>query len=254
MTVYREINNDQDSPTIISANEVIDVDWAAGILKYKITTTHHDAEQLYQDNPRTKSTYTQYTNWSLTDSLESYQHRAWKERLILYCNNRIPTKEIVLHFLEVFSAKNISAYRAKIFRVLVDNGLEAVTNIELTRGKNGKPNNTVHFHILTNDPRSQSDLRRLFETACERQGLIKDKDFWISYQELDDGCGYLSYFTKYGFSDEVILFRKDTGLQKFCVIGRWFRMNKKQIWKEYIRERYGTDLDKIELIKSSHQN
>jgi hypothetical protein len=93
---------------------------------------------------------------------------------------------------------------------------------------------------LTDDLRCESELRSLLETACERQYLIKSKDFWITYRELDAGYGYFDYFTKYGYSDKVILFRKDTGLQKFYQIGKWFEKSKKQIWQEYILERYGT--------------
>ena len=134
--------------------------------------------------------------------------------MILRRNNRIPTQEFVLHFLKVLSAKDIMEYRTKIFRILTDNGLESVANIELTKGKNGKPNNTVHFHFLTDDKRREKVLQKLFETACERQNLVKDKDFCMTHRNLYDGYGYFDYFTKYGYSDKVILFRKDVGLQK----------------------------------------
>jgi len=131
--------------------------------------------------------------------------------------------------------------------ILTDNSLEAVANIELTREGNGRPNNSVHFHVLTDTQRSESELRKLFETACERQGLVKGKDFWITYRVLYDGYEYFDYFTKYGkHSREVILFVKGTGLDKFYQIGKWFGKSKKGIWKEYIRERYGTDPDKID--------
>ena len=246
MSVCTDFSFGQGTPAITS-NEVFGMGGAdSGILKYQITTTPHNVEPLYQDSPSIKSTFTRYTNRSLTDSLESFQNRAWKETVILRRNNRIPTKEFVLHFLKVFSAKVISGCRTKVFRVLTDNGLEAVASIELTKGIDGKPNNTVHFHLLTDDRRCERELRKLLETACERQGLLKDNDFSITYRELYDGYGYLDYLTKHRASDEVILFRKGTGLQKFCVIGKWFGKSKKQIWREYIRERYGSAPDGID--------
>ena len=146
-------------------------------------------------------------------------------------------------------------YRKKIFRVLVDNGLEAVTSIELTRGKNGRPNNTVHFHIITDDPRSEQELRQLLETACKRQGLVQDNDFCVDHRLLWDGYRYFNYFTKYGekYFDKVILFQKgllESGktIQKFYTIGQWYQKGrgKIQIWDEikaYCQEKYGTDIE-----------
>ena len=242
MTLCTNLQNGQGSPVNTSKKEVVDRNGRdSGIPQYKITTINCHVAPLYQDNPFIKSTFTRYTNWSFTDSLESYQNRAWKETMILRRNNRVPTKEFVLHFLKVLSAKDISTYRTKIFRVLTDNGFEAVAGIELTKDGNGKPNNSVHFHVLTDAQRSESELRKLFETACERQGLVKGKDFRITYRVLDDGYGYFDYFTKYGkHSRDVILFVKGTGLDKFYQIGKWFGKSKKQIWKEYIRDRYGS--------------
>jgi len=245
-TLYTKTGYDKGSPAIPSKNEGIGSNGGdSGIPQYKITTIPSTVEQLYQVNPRIKSTYTLHRNISLTDSLESYQNRAWKETVILRRNNRVPSKELVLHFLKVLSAKSISTYRTKIFRVLKDNRLEAVASIELTKDGNGKPNNTVHFHILTDDQRSEGELRKLLETACERQGLVKGTDFWITYCELYDGYGYFEYFTKYRFSDRVILFEKGTGLDKFYQIGKWFGKSKKQIWKEYIDERYRIEKRRI---------
>ena len=239
MKIYHKKSTDQDSPSIIPNNEAIGGSVrTSGILKYKIPTTTCSVEPLYQDNPRVKSTYTQYKNCSLTDSLESYQNGVWKETVLLHRNNRTPTQEFVLHFLKVLTACDIIKYRTRIFRVLVDNGLEAVANIELTKGKDDRPNNTVHIHVLTDDQREENKLRELFETACERQGLVKDHDFRITSRQLYDGYRYFNYFTKCGYSNTVILFRKDIRLQKFYQIGTWFKESKATIWKDYIREKY----------------
>jgi hypothetical protein len=133
---------------------------------------------------------------------------------------------------------------------LKEHDIEAVANIELTRGKDGAPNNTVHFHVLMDDQRSEQELHDLFNTACERGGLNRE-DFRIDYRPLWNGDWYFRYFTKYGYSDRVILFRQGTGIQKFYQIGKWFTKSKRQIWediKAYMREKYGTHPDKADEL------
>ena len=206
-------------------------------------------QNLYQRKPRDKSTYTEHKNRSFTDSRESYQFGACKKTQILRWNNRIPTQEFVLHFLKMYSAKEIREYRKKIFRVLTDNGLEAVVNIELTRGEDGKPCDRVHFTIITDDPRSEKELRQLLEMACERQGLVNKKDFCITYEKLNNGYWRFNYFTKYGkkYFYKVILFEKNLGLDKFYTIGKWFHKPQVQIWediKAFMAAKDGTDIEK----------
>ena len=155
---------------------------------------------LYQKKPRTISTYTLHKNRSFTDSLESYQNGADKERQILQRNKRKPTKEIKLNLLLEFSAIGIKVLRKWIFYHLAKDGIEAVANIELTRTKPriGKPNNRVHFHILTDDKRDKDELRALFITACERCGLMREKDFEITIKDdINNADRYFEYFTKY---------------------------------------------------------
>jgi len=192
-------------------------------------------ETLYQENPRVASTFNRYNgckikNRSFTDSLESYQNGASKEARILCRNGREPTKEIVLNLLTILSAQDIKALRTKIFRYLKEHGLEAVASIELTRDSDGKPNNRVHFHILTDDLRSQRALRRLFNTACLSSGLTREA-FRIGYRKLWNGERYFNYFAKFRYSREVILFKKGLRIQKFYVIGQWYRKSKKRYGK-----------------------
>ena len=172
----------------------------------------------------------------------------------------MPTQELVLHFLTVLPAEDINELRKKIFRVLSDKGLDAVANIEATRGEDGTPNNTVHFHIITDDQHCEEELRKILETACNRQGLVKNEDFCITYKLLPDGCNYFYYFTKYGekYFNEVILFQpgllkskaseKRRTFQKFYVLGQWFQKDrgKGKIWDEikaFMKAKYGTDPD-----------
>ena len=194
-------------------------------------------EQLYQDNPYHECTYTRHINRSFTDCLESYQYGARKEMLILRENNRVPTVEIVIHLLKVLSPDEINTYRADIFSWLSKNKLEAVANIELTRAKNGTANNTVHFHIITDDQRDEQEIIDLFHSACATSGLDAD-DYRIDFRPLWDGYSYFSYFTKYGFSDRVILFQQGTGLQKFYQIGKWYTKDRGKgvIWNEIKQE------------------
>jgi len=205
------------------------------------------SQLLYQPYPKVYSTYNQHKNRSFTNDRESYQYGAEKETSILRHNGRIPTTSIVLHFLVVLSVLAIKAYRKKIFRILQRKGIESVVSIELTRTmpKIGKPNNKVHFHFLTDDKRSEKELRALFNNACTDSGL-DPKDFRIDYKNIDEGYWYFDYFTKYDRANKgkyrengnngdwrhVLLFAKGLRLQKFYRIGKWFKKSKKQIWKE----------------------
>jgi hypothetical protein len=78
-------------------------------------------------------------------------------------------------------------------------------------------------------------VRELFNMACEYCNLVRGIDFKIDCRELHDGYKYFRYFTKYGYND-VILFRKGTGLQKFYQIGRWYSKGKGKLWQEIVRE------------------
>ena len=196
-------------------------------------------QQLYQDNPRVKSTYTHRINRSFTDSLESYQNGAAKEVKILRLNQRLPRVALILHFLTVLSLQDIKKYRTKIHRYLQRHGLEAVMSIEPTRDRFGCPSNTVHFHIITDDPRSEHELKDLLIKACSLQGLVEHIDFCVDYRVLYDPDGYLDYFTK-RYCKDVILFQIGLCLQKFYQIGKWFRKKKSKLWKDFIRKIYGT--------------
>ena len=215
--------------------------------------------RLFQMRPRVISTFKQHRNKSFTDSLESYQNGAYKETLILRRNGRIPEKELVIHFLKELLKDDIISYRTKIFSILRKAGIQAVANIELSRvvPRIGPPNNLVHFHVLTDDNRSEKELRDLFKKACKDSGLDK-KDFIINYKEIEDGYWYFNYFTKFDEKSRgkytkkkdikearerkwswltVLLFEKkcgEIGLQKFYQIGTWFEKGrgKGKIWDE----------------------
>ena len=217
---------------------------------YYVIKSPLEIPDLFQETPRKKTTFKKNKNgksifhcdW--TDSIESNQNAALKEMTILQRNNQIPTKEIIVGFLTPLFAKDINERRKKFFEVLRNVKLQrrlqvicpgrfvSVVGLELTRGEDGKPNNTVHFHFLTKDPRNKKELKNLFITAGEYCGLVNDEDYRISCcRKLGNGMGYFRYFTKFGYTDKVILLKKGTGLQRFYTIGPWFALSKSAIWK-----------------------
>ena len=190
---------------------------------------------LHQIDPRPFSTYTQHKSYSYTDSLDSYQNGAEIETRVYWREGRIPTKELVIHLFRKYTVnekKDIEKLRTKIFQDLYDHGIEGVANIEVTEGSDAE-GTIVHFHVLTDDSRSERELRKLFNDACEHQGLIResdcpvwdddlligysDADFRVDYRTLWDGYEYFKYFTKWGekWRYEVILFQKGLRMQKF---------------------------------------
>ena len=197
---------------------------------------------LYQSNPFRFCTYTKEKSRSFTDSMESYQDGAQKELQLLRRNDRIPTKELRWSLFNVYSVEDLKDLRSHVFKYLHKNGVEATASIELTREMvGGMPNNTVHFHIITDSPKTKEELCRLLQNGCSQWGLVRGKDYGIGYKELYDGYNYFKYFTKYGYEERVILFQKGLRVQKFYQFG-WYKKTKKKLWdeiKEEMRRKYG---------------
>ena len=223
-----------------------------GSLYYDINSPH----DFYQYPARETSTFIKHHVVSWTDSKESHQRIAKRYRNILRWNNRIPTTEIRLHFNK-FTVKEINEFLAKIRRTLQRNtkkrkGLRYIAFTEVTT-KRKKPISKVHFHFLTDDERSENELRQFFTMACERAGMVENKDFQIKrIRPLPKGKNYFDYVLKYGknHQDKAILFRKfrrakkgegkkkgrriATRIQKIFQ-SEWYKKPIKQIRKE-IRE------------------
>jgi hypothetical protein len=230
-----------------------DVELAGGAVLY-VTKERPSCPKLYQESPKEKSTFklpNGQKHRCPTNSCESFGNAADKMDAILTMNNRLPTKEIVLHLLQVLTAAEIRKLRIKIFRYLKTHGLIAVVSIELTYGANGRANNTVHFHILTDDMRSEAELKKLLEKVCERNGLVRNQDFLVRCRKIPKPETYFAYFTKRNRINKekceekglkrVLLFQPGTGLRKFYVIGQWFRKPKSELWKEFIEKIYGKE-------------
>ena len=226
-------------------------------------------QQIYQENAKDTSTYTEHPVVNWTDSKESYQRIAKRERNILRWNNRTPMTEIRLHLRER-SFEEINAPLAKILRTLQRDtkkrkGLQYVAVVEVTT-RRGKPINRVHFHFLTDDERSEEELKQFFIMACERAGLVANKDFHIRTRKLWNGKKYFDYVLKYKkWKDKVILFKKvrraklgerkkgkrtATRLQK-TFQSRWFRKPKKQIRKDIQEFKKARDAAKAKGLDTS---
>jgi hypothetical protein len=190
---------------------------------------------LYQEMPYKRCTYRQHKQRSFTDCMESNQNGAQKECLLLRHNGRIPSKELTWHLLNVHTVEEISDIRSHVFGYLQSHGIEAVAAIELTRDAKGFPNNTVHFHLITDSERSEEEIAELMIKACRQKGLRK-QDIRVDRRQLWDGYKYFNYFTKYGYENKVILFQKGLYVQKFYQIGKWYRTTKKELWAEIIEE------------------
>ena len=178
-------------------------------------------QRLYQVNPDAKS-------------LKSHQALARKESAILRRNGRMPKHKVLLHFLKEYSPNDITSLRTKIFRYLTKNGIESIATIGLTRNRDDRPNNRVAFHFLTDDPRSSRDLQMFFHYACQVERLVLCIDYWIDYNPVSNPEACFDYFTGYGRTNDMVLFRKDLRIQKFYTIGKWYRKPKRVLWQEAI--------------------
>ena len=216
---------------------------------YYVVRLYVEIPELFQRIPKKQSTCPKingkkpfHCDW--TDSIEANQNAALKELTILRRNERIPKADVIVKFLTPFSAEDINKYRKKIFeflrsvrlqrkhQVICPGRLVAVVGLELTNGEDGEPNNTVHLHCLTKDPRNAKELRNLFSKACEYSGLVRKENFQIVCRKLWDGYRYLKYFTKFEYVEKVILLKKESGLQRFYEVGGWFEQGKLKLWKD----------------------
>ena len=210
-------------------------------------------QQLFQENPDEICTFTMKGSKSLkhlanpfiknrshTNSRESQQNGAMKEKEILKKNGRIPTKQITIRFLYQFKTKNEMAdLLSKMFRYLADHGIIAAVVLEGTKDGYGKPCNRVHCHILIDDkeaPRSKKKTVAMFAKACRLRGLERGKDIKIGFQNLPKNFTF-DYFVKIGAHGKSIpLFKKGLYIRKFRYIGKWFTKSKRQLWSEYVEE------------------
>ena len=144
--------------------------------KWKLNDTDpQQPEKLYQDYDEIRdeclyTKYTKITSYSPTNSRESRNNYAWKELMILRQKGRKPTIEVRVNFFAQFPRKkDIDDFREKIRRCLKYRKIDALIAIGLTLGKDGKPNNTVHFHYLMGDQEKEDNLRSEEEKQRRKQ-------------------------------------------------------------------------------------
>jgi hypothetical protein len=106
-----------------------------------------------------------------------------------------------------------------------------------------RPVNRIHYHFLIDSNLSKRQLRVVFNRSCIESGLAKN-EFGIVYEAIPDRKSFerkVKYILKFdNFSNQAILFRPFTGINKICGVGRWFinsdgtRMNKDAVWKSIV--------------------
>ena len=120
-------------------------------------------------------------------SIEAYQSFAKRESAILRRNGRIPKHRLTLEFWQEYSPNDITSLRTKIFRYLKEHGIEAIARIGLSwrwNQRNRYSNKFVHFHVITDLRWYAKDLQIHFHRACQEQGLVLCKDYWIDYSPV----------------------------------------------------------------------
>ena len=141
-------------------------------------------------------------------------------------NCRYPKYELVLHYLKEMSAATIKSYWRKLRAKMNKAGIIFAAAIEITRGKNGKPCNRVHYHILVDSSLNREELRKTMKTICTKSGIgIEQVDFTLNFTSQFDitwGLKKIHYFTKFNHADKVILFEKGLRIQKFYYSKNWF--------------------------------
>ena len=157
--------------------------------KWKLNDTDpHQPEKLFQDpdDINDECLYTKYFGiplYSPTNSRESRTNYAWKELMILLRKEQIPTIEAIVNFLGQFPMKrDIDEFRESIRRCFKYRNIDAIIAIGLTKGKDGKPNNTVHLHYLMGNQEkeerllSEEERQRRKETRELIESLRSEKD------------------------------------------------------------------------------
>lgn len=144
---------------------------------------------------------------------------------VLEYNNRMANMEIVLRYHKPIPLEEIRR-RWRIIRKglgIMKNPFIAV--IELTRGKDGRPNNCVHYHFLFDTRMDRNELKEFMKIVCLNGNFGRYKeDFELIFPNTKITCykTKIKYFTKFGMPERVILFRKGPGIRKFYYSKDWF--------------------------------
>lgn len=216
-------------------------------------------EPLYQESPRKMSRNPNLVPPSYTESIESYMRAARIECWIHENNYRFPKHEIVLHMLKKIDVVTIKLNWKKLRKRLNKAGIEFAAAIEITRGKDRKPSNRIHYHFLIDSPMDRDELKQAIKTACIKSGIgAYQVDFTLNCPSQADivwGITKIHYFTKFNKPEKVILFKKGFRIQKFYYSRNWFiEPDGTPTTKTKIRERLIKNFKQLKGIPPVPQN
>ena len=181
---------------------------------------------LYQENPGWTSRNPYRVPASFTESMQSYMKAARHESWIHENNYRVPNLEIILRFFVVLPVEVIKQNWKRLRRNLKQAEVTYAAVIELTDGSNGKPNNTIHYHFLIDTNLDSRILKDLMTAICLKSKLgVYGLEFDLIYPNAgitDWGSNKINYFTKFGYSNKVHLFRVGLRVKKFYYSTNWF--------------------------------
>jgi hypothetical protein len=159
-------------------------------------------------------------------------------------NHREANHEIVIGYRKEFFIKDILKQFSLIKERLEQEGIIAYHIVEITRDDFGKPVNRIHYHFLVDSHYSKNRLKRIFKGACRYARLEIGKDCRVLHFPIPDRKTFkrkCKYILKYDtYSEQAILFRPKTGIDKIGAIGHWFinadgtRASKTKMWKSIV--------------------
>ena len=181
---------------------------------------------LFQEKVRFKSRNPNLVPVSFVESIESYMKAARQESWILENNSRIPNQEIVLRFFTVLSVATIKKNWKRLQHNLKQAGITYAASIELTDGKDGQPNNCVHYHFIIDTNLDRETLKEKMKAVCMKSKLgVYGKEFDLIFPNegiTNWGQWKIHYFTKYNHTNKVHLFKTGLHIKKFYYSSNWF--------------------------------
>jgi len=217
-----------------------------------------DVGLQYQRNPRKKSTYRKGAHKvrSHTDSLESYDGWASKQKIILEMNHRThpPTHEAVIKFTRPMKVRDLQIFTRKLRQ-----------NLQYLQKKKGiefavfyvweiEKNNCLHLHLLIRT--SAKYPRTVLASAIKT--YISDKVIRLQHCEAIHSVPAI---TRYVLKDlkevrsgkkKILLFKKGLLLNKVGQLNGYFHKPKKQLWEEWKLETFGDKCNRFSKKRGLH--
>jgi hypothetical protein len=255
--IYTNSDNNQDSPAIISLNEVAAEEAPFFINNNSHKTAHLNTpvlpvtggsggkgQLIYQENPFPTSGIKWGHVRSFTFSLQSYE-RAAKRKYILLMRNFDSTKQypdyhVIITFYRQMPIKDFSKKLSKAFEYLVRWKVRGFYVHEPSPSRNW-----LHTHMGAIYGGRKNDLRKCVKYALALAGLTYGKDFKVKVKPFistsKDFRRFCAYILKFNGKRKTnpqtpVLFVKGFGLRKTGSFGKWFVKPQWQLWEEYLKE------------------